>query len=84
MEAKEYLDLLKDGSAILRLAHYSGDVCDGRGQGLIIDEEQQIAVMLEDCGFPKDTGIRAGCLVKYVLHPEGEPKIVGSPATVRP
>ena len=84
MEAKEYLDLLKDEKAILCLAHYSGDACDGRGQAVIVDEEHQIAVMLEDCGFPEETGIRAGYLVKYVLDPEGEPKIVGTPATIRP
>jgi hypothetical protein len=84
MEAREYLDLLKDENAILRLAHYLEDTCDGRGHAVILDEEHQIAVMLEDCGSPEKTGIRAGYLVKYVLHPESEPKIVGSPATIRP
>jgi hypothetical protein len=84
MEAKEYLDLLKDEKAILRFAHYRGDKCDGRGHAVIIDADQRIAVMLEDCGDAKDTGIGAGNIVKYLLHPEGEPKIVGTPATIKP
>jgi hypothetical protein len=84
MEAREYLDLLKDDKGILCLAQYSGDACDGRGHAVIINEEHRIAVMLEDCGFPDQTGVRAGYLVKFVLHPEGEPKILGTPATIRP
>jgi hypothetical protein len=83
MDAREYLDLLRDENALLRLAHFVGDKCDGRGYAVIIDEEHQIAVMLEDCGFPEETGIHAGYLVKYVTHPESEPRIVGSPATIR-
>jgi hypothetical protein len=84
MEAREYLDFLKDEKLIIRLAHYSGEKCDGRVQGVIIDAEHQIAVLLEDCGIPEETGVRAGYLVQYVLHPESEPKIVGSPATINP
>lgn len=80
MEAKEYLDLLRDDEAIIRLAHYDGDRCDGRGSAVIIDEEHQIAVMLLDCGDPEATGVRAGAIVKYFPHPEAEPRIVGSPA----
>ncbi len=78
MEAKEYLDLLKDQKAIIRLAHFTRDRCDGRGHAVILDEEHQIAVMLQGCG---DSGVCAGDLVKYVIHPEAEPKIVGSPAS---
>lgn len=77
MDAKEYLDLLKDEKAIIRLAHFTDHQCDGRGHAVILDEEHQIAVMLEVCG---DSGIRAGHIVKYVIHPEAEPKIVGTPA----
>jgi hypothetical protein len=83
MEAKEYLDFLKDANAIIRLAHFCGDDCDGRGQAAVLAEEYQIAVMLEDCGDPNRSGVRAGDLVKYVVHPEVEPKIIGSPASVR-
>ena len=31
MGAKDYLDLPKDEAAILRLVHYAGNQCDGRG-----------------------------------------------------
>jgi len=84
MEAKEYLDLLKDDNAIIRLAHYDGERCDGRGNAVILDEEHQIAVMLENCGFPSATRIIAGAIVKFVKHPEAEPKIVGTPAYISP
>lgn len=84
MEAKEYLDLLRDDKAIIRLAHYAGERCDGRGNAVIIDEEHQIAVMLEDCGFADETLVKAGAIVKYVTHPEAEPKIVGTPAYASP
>ena len=82
MEAKEYLDFLRDENAILPLAHYDGDRCDGRGDALIINEEHQIAVMLKDCGDPDTTLVKSGAIVKFVRHPEAEPKIVGSPAYV--
>lgn len=82
MEAKEYLDLLVDEKVILRLAHYNGERCDGRGHAVVISEDHQIAVMLEDCG--SDSGIRTGDFVKYIRHPEAEPKIVGSPARIGP
>ena len=84
MEAKEYLDLLKDKKAILRLAHYSGDACDGRGRAVIINEEHRVAIMVEDCGNPDRTGIKAGAVVNFILHPEAEPKLVGSPAYASP
>ncbi|MEZ6052550.1 MAG: hypothetical protein R3C02_14375 [Planctomycetaceae bacterium] len=84
MEAKEYLDLLRDEKDIIRLAHYADDRCDGRGNAVIIDTEHNIAVMMEDCGDPDATLIKAGALVQYIEHPEAEPKIVGSPAYVSP
>ena len=87
MEAKEYLDLLRDEKLrdekeILRLASYDGEHCNGRGDAVVIDKEYQIAVMLQDCGFPDETRIKAGAIVKFIRHPEAEPKIVGSPAYV--
>lgn len=84
MEAKEYLDRLRDKKAIIHLAHYDGDRCDGRGKAFVIDEEHQIAVMLQDCGDPDETLIKAGAVVKFILHQEAEPKIVGSPAYTHP
>ena len=84
MEAKEYLDLLRDEKAVLRLAHYEGDHCNGRGDAVVIDEEHQIAVMIQDCGDPDETLIKAGAIVKFIKHPEAEPKIVGSPGYAHP
>jgi len=86
VEAKEYLNLLKNGKEILRLVHYTGDAPDGRGRALIINEQHQIAVMLEDCHFSV-TGVGPGHLVKYARHPEGgddaDGRIVGTPAMIR-
>jgi hypothetical protein len=84
MEAREFLDLLRDDQRILRLAHYANDECDGRGNAVILDEGNHIAVMLEDCGDPVATLVKAGALVKYFEHREAEPRIVGSPAYVNP
>ena len=39
MEAREYLDLLKDKQAIRRLEHFRDDQCDGRGHAVVIDDE---------------------------------------------
>jgi len=82
MEPREFLDLLRDDQQILCLAHYANDECDGRGNAVILDEENHIAVMLQDCGDPVATLVRAGALVKYFEHPEAEPRIVGRPAYV--
>jgi hypothetical protein len=84
LEARDYLNHLKGDGQILRLARYQGSECVGRGQALILNEDDRIAVMLEDCADPADTGIRAGDLVNYLTHPEAEPKLVGSPASIRP
>jgi hypothetical protein len=84
MEAREYLNCANDERRIIRLAHYRGDACDGRGNALIVDSNSRIAVMLENCGDPDATLVKAGAIVSYVLHPEAEPKIVGTPAYVSP
>jgi hypothetical protein len=84
MDAKEYLDLLRDDKAIIRLAHYDGENCDGRGEAVILDDHHSIAVMLQDCGDANQTLIKAGAIVKFLLHPEAEPKIVGTPAYSHP
>ena len=83
-EAKDYVNYLSSEGKILSLVHYSGSDPDGRGRALIINEIDRVAVMLEDCGDPKETGIRAGYLVNYMKHPEGgETKIVGTPGKIR-
>lgn len=84
MDAKEYLDLLRDDASILRLAYYNGEVCDGRGLAVIIDEDHNIAVMLEDCGDAEVTMVKSGAIIKFLTHPETEPKIVGTPAYATP
>lgn len=83
MEAREFLDAAEDAGLILRLAHYIGSECVGRGPALVVDHEGNIAVMLENCGNPSVTGIRAGDIVGFFPHPEAEPRIAGSPASVR-
>jgi hypothetical protein len=79
MDPNEYFKSLKMHNRILKLSHFSGDECNGRGQALILDEQHHIAVMLEDCG---GSGVRAGNLVEYSIHPGGEPKVIGSPANI--
>lgn len=83
MQAREFLDAATDADLIVRLASYSGDQCVGRGRALIIDRDNRIAMMLEDCGDPIDTGAAAGSVVCYFQHPEAESRITGSPASVR-
>lgn len=83
MDAREYLDCMKDDKDILWLARYQGQHAVGRGYGAMIDREHSVAIMLTDCGMPEDTGIRAGDFVVVAEHPEGEPRIIGTPARIR-
>lgn len=74
----------RDGTAS-GLEHIAADgTCDGRGQGLIIDEDELIAIMVEDCGFPTVTGVPRGAIVRFSEHTEAQPKIVGEPAFIVP
>jgi hypothetical protein len=84
LEARDYLSRLTAGGQILCLARYESDQCIGRGRALVLAEQHRVAVMLEDCGDPRDSGIRAGNLVNYQTHPEAEPMVVGNPASIRP
>ena len=79
LEARDYLNHLQAGGKILLMARYREDECVGRGRALILNGEDRVAVMLEDCGH---SGIRAGNLVNYIVHQEAEPKIVGNPASI--
>lgn len=78
MDGKEFVNRLKDSGTgdLLRLAHYNGEECDGRGTALVLNDE--IAVMLEDCGDPRRTGVAVAAFVRYATH-EGESRIVGEP-----
>ncbi|HEY4258511.1 MAG TPA: hypothetical protein VGM98_00065 [Schlesneria sp.] len=83
MDAREYLHILHEDAALIQLSHYDElGYCDGRGTGLIIDDAEHIAVMLEPCGNPLVTQIEVGAIVSFIRHPEAPPKIVGAPAYV--
>jgi hypothetical protein len=84
LEARDYLNHLNANGRVLKLARYEGEKCVGRGRALILNDEDCIAVMLENCGDPADSGVCAGYLVNYITHPEAEHKLVGSPASIRP
>jgi hypothetical protein len=84
MEAQEFLNQAATKEQIVRLAQLREDgSVSGRGCALIVDEPEMIAIMLEDCGLAKDTGIHAGDIVAFRKHPEAEHRIVGARATVR-
>ncbi|MFN3158743.1 MAG: hypothetical protein ACE37I_05480 [Rubinisphaera brasiliensis] len=81
MDAQEFVNLLRDDNSVLRLACFDDHGnCIGRGQGLVVDDDKQIAVMLTNCGNPQKTNIKPGAVVAFIEHPEAEPKIVGRPA----
>ena len=81
MEAKEFLDLLRDDGDIIWAACYDANGnCIGRGTAAVFDREHKIAIMLGDCGTPEITKIKAGAFVKFSAHPEAEPRIIGTPA----
>jgi hypothetical protein len=80
MDAREIVDELRDSGEIFEIEHFNADgECDGRGTALLIDEENQIAVMVSPC-HPEMTGVDTGAFVSFSKHPEAPPRIVGSPA----
>ena len=83
LEARDYLNHLTAEGQILRLVCFRDAECVGRGRGLVLNHDDRVPVMLEDCGDAEDSGIHAGDRVNYVTHPEAEPKLVGRPASVR-
>jgi hypothetical protein len=88
MEAREFVDLLKDEKRIVRVAAYGTrlvngreeEQCIGRGHAVVIDERENIAILVEDCGTPYESGAARGAIVRFSSHPEAEPRIIGSPA----
>ena len=87
MEAKEYLDRLRDGNDIIDLQHFREDseIPDGTGKAVKLDHDHCIAAMLGDCGSPETTLIKAGAIVKFSSHPEVNiQRIIGTPAYAVP
>ena len=84
MDAQEFVNELRDADHITRLAWYANENCIGRGDAIILDPYERVAVMVQDCGDPCQTGIKAGMVVKYGSHPEAERRIIGTPAVVNP
>lgn len=85
MEAKEFLDLLRDEGDIICVACYGHDGNPiGRGTAVVFDRDNNIAVMLGDCGSPNVTKIKAGAIVKFSTHPEAEHRVIGTPAYADP
>lgn len=83
MDARAYLTQAKATKRIIRVARYERDRCVGRGYAIIVDEAQLIAVMLEDCGDPDNSRVRAGDLVQYAMYADAELRIEGEPADIR-
>ncbi|MEX0714637.1 MAG: hypothetical protein WD278_20030 [Pirellulales bacterium] len=84
MDAREYLATAQANQRIVQLAKYDEtDQCVGRGRALVIDPQQRIAVMLEHCGFPGITLVRAGNLVQYVPGTGAEWRIAGDPVDIQ-
>jgi len=82
MQAKAYLDHLLEQGKVIRLAHIDGERHVSRGHAIILNQKLQIAIMLEDCGRPSTSGIRAGDIVEYLSLPDAESLIHGSPARI--
>lgn len=81
MEAQKYVEKLRKNGGIIRLAHFDENGwCNGRGQAIVIDRKESMAMMLETCGRASVTNITIGCIVKFQDQDRGEPKIVGKPA----
>jgi len=84
MDAQQFVDSLRRTQAWIRLAHFDGDRCDGRGWALVLSDDQGIAVMVEDCGAPETTSIKAGAFVRFSRPRKKEPRIVGPPTDFVP
>jgi hypothetical protein len=80
MDAQEFVDGFRDTRALIRLSHFSGNRCDGRGWALILSDDDGIAIMIEDCGEPETTFVKAGAVVNFTCPPRKQPRIVGEAA----
>ncbi|MCA9023817.1 MAG: hypothetical protein KDA86_01265 [Planctomycetaceae bacterium] len=83
MDAQKYVEHLRKNGGIIRLAHFDENGwCNGRGQAIVIDRKESIAMMLETCGRASITNITTGSIVKFQPQDNGEPKIIGEPASL--
>ena len=75
MNAKQFLESATRDGKVVRLARMVAGKCTGRGQGLILDRQQKLAVLLEDCGDPHENcqGIGVGAIVSFEHFPDAHP-----------
>lgn len=78
--AQEFVDGFRETRALMELSHYTDGKCDGRGWALILSDIKGVAIMLEDCGQPEKTLIKAGAIVNFSCGRGRQPRIVGEPA----
>ncbi len=88
MDAQQYLNEVTESGRIVRFARWLDSECTGRGRGLILDRDQCIAVLIEDCGVPSTTheGLAAGAIVHYYESPDAPSdrvRVVDRPAYVQ-
>lgn len=84
LDAQEYVNQLRASDRLIRLAHYKEDKCDGRVLSVVVDQANSIAVALHECGDSRETFVGAGAFLKFAIHPEAEPRIIGEPAYAHP
>ena len=83
MDAKEFVNQARNQHDLISLSYFDDDEPLGKGEALIVDETNCIAVMLTECN-EDETGIGPGAIVQFRRHPEAEPRIVGQPADLSP
>jgi hypothetical protein len=65
MDAEHYLQAAEAAGRVKWLAKFEGDELLGRAGALIVDEQECIAVLLEDGTLPANPQLRPGQVVKY-------------------
>ncbi len=84
MDAQEFVNSIHNTNRLVRLAHYTEDKYNARGNTIVVDPENSIAVVVDMGGIPEITKIIPGAVVQFSRHPEAEPRIIGRPAYVSP
>jgi len=88
MDAQEYVNGAKP-NRLITLQLYEGEDPVDPVKALVLDSESGIAIAIEDCGDPIETGIARGAIIQYSRHPEAStpssgPRVIGRPAYFRP